>query len=159
MTDGLMPRDRTPPIRRSGQGQTPPQQTVTLLTATQEEFAHWLSLPPSQRKPRLQQDWGRSRGVNRAATLSEWKRIPEFIELVKERRKEFADSLVSEALHGWQKAIRRGHYDAVRDALIYGGILSSEKGGPTLNVGVQVMDPHKAARLAEYAEKLEEAGE
>ncbi len=158
MTDGLVPRDPIPPIRRSSSQQAPPQQTVSTLTPDQQDFAIWLSLPPSQRKPRLQGDWGRSRGIHRDATLSEWKKIPEFVELVRERRKEFADALVSEALWGWQKAIRRGHYDAVRDALVYGGILPSEKGsGTTVNVGVQQMiEPHRAARLAELAEKLEE---
>ncbi len=155
----LVPRDQTPPIRRNGHGQLPPLKPAIILTPDQEDFAHWLSLPPNQRRPKLQKQWGLERGITRDSTLSQWKKIPEFVELVKERRKEFADSLVSEALHGWQKAIRRGHYDAVRDALVYGGILPSEKGGTTVNVGMQqVIEPHKAARLAELADKLEEQG-
>ncbi len=156
--DKLFPRDGIPPIRRNGQGQAAPPKPAIILAPDQEDFAHWLSLPPSQRRPKLQKQWGLERGITRDSTLSQWKKIPEFVELVKERRKEFADSLVSEALHGWQKAIRRGHYDAVRDALVYGGILPSEKGAPTVNVGVQVMDPHHARRLAEIAEELEEKG-
>ncbi len=152
--------DQIHPIRRNGSQQPPAEKTATALTPDQQEFAYWLSLPMALRKPQLQKDWARAKGISREATLSEWKQLPALRDLLREYRREFADELAGEALWAWRRAIRRGNWDAVRAALEHGGILAPERPGQlaSVNVGI-VMDPHRAARLAELADKLEEQGE
>ncbi len=135
----------------------PTQEAATELTPDQEQFAYWLSLPTNQRKPQLQQDYAKQHGITRVSTLSNWKRLPQFQLAVKAHRRELADELTGEALHAWRRAIRRGHWDAVKCALIHGGVIEPDQRAAvaTVNVGLPtpLVSPDEARRLLELAER------
>ncbi len=68
-----------------------------VFTARQIQFARWLCLPRNVRQPRTQRALARVWGMNEC-TLSEWKRLPGFADLVHEET-------IAELGSGWPQVV------------------------------------------------------
>ena len=63
-----------------------------------EEFALWLALPKHERKPKTQKEFARAHDI-RDATLSGWKALPQFAEIVTKNSIAVASSMLGRVLH------------------------------------------------------------
>lgn len=62
-----------------------------------DAFAEWMAFPPSHRIPRFQKDFAKKHQVS-PDTLSDYKKAPNFWELVKEKKQEIHSKIVDAML-------------------------------------------------------------
>lgn len=89
--------------------------------AQQQQFIAWLALPKAQRKPKLQRDYAKLIGVDEG-TLSDWKRLPGFMDDVNALARELVKDDIAEILGVIRGRAKKGDLAFVNMALAMAGL-------------------------------------
>lgn len=122
--------------------------------AQQLQFIAWLALPKAHRKPKLQRDYAKLIGVDEA-TLSDWKRLPGFMDDVNALARELVKDDVAEVLGVVRSRAKKGELPFVNMVLAMAGMatdLEAAGRGPSelkTYIGVSPDDWHAAAPTTE----------
>ncbi len=125
-------------------------------TPDQVKLQQWLALPSRLRTPTLQKELAAQIGVDES-TLWRWKQQPGFMDAVSAIIKAELQNEVPEIMAVLVREAKAGKIEAIRDCLAIAQFYNHHRDAAvSVNVVPQMMDPHKARRLAEYADRLEE---
>lgn len=114
-------------------------------TGPQRIFIDWLALPKAMRQPRTQKELCQKFGVGEG-TLSEWKRLPGFMDEVARTAKEFMKDDVADVLGAIRNNAKKGSVAHVNMFLAMIGMgadveaAGKGSGGNTINVQVTYGD-------------------
>jgi hypothetical protein len=103
--------------------------------ANQERFIAWLALPSAQRQPKTQRALAAELGVDEA-TLSDWKRLPGFIDAVNALARELVKHDIAEVLGVIRREAKKGSLPYVNMVLSMAGLaddIANAGKGPAQN--------------------------
>ncbi len=130
------------------------QQLQPKWTPKQRLYQEWLALPHHLRRPKLQDDFAKEIGVDRA-TLWRWTQKPGFQDAVYSSLRESMRRDVPEMIEHLRIQASMGKIEAIRDWLAITGFHAPKQEQPPVNVNVDArsvnITPDAAAKLLELA--------
>lgn len=127
-------------------------------TVEQQRFIAWLALPRAQRTPKLQRELARVIGVGED-TLSDWKKLPGFIDEVNLLARELVKYDVAEVLGVIRREARKANLPYVNMVLAMAGMASDvADAGKGPSDGVDNARNQLLAAIARTYEKRDASG-
>jgi hypothetical protein len=90
-------------------------------TGDQERFIAWLALPKAERAPKLQQQLAKEIGVDQS-TLSDWKKLPGFMDEVNTRARELVKHDIADVLGVIRREAKKANLPYVNMVLAMAGM-------------------------------------
>lgn len=109
-------------------------------SANQQQFMAWLALPSAQRKPRTQKLFAEQIGVHQD-TLTDWKKLPGFMDAVNALARELVKHDVAEVLGKIRAEAKKGNLPFVNMVLTMAGMIKDvESAGKGPAAGVTIRE-------------------